>query len=157
MPFLRFFAKMTANEPLRGYAITFVIAFPLVLMADINFVSPIVTNFFLISCASREPEGVAAMTRLTALSLSAWFLLRLLFCSCSCVPHAFMFHRCADQLFVLRSVTFPSSWVAPVVQVCCAVLCAVGCAVVLCIAVCSKRRPLTASRSDAGAAAAQVL
>ena len=49
------------EEPLRAYAVTFIIALPLVIAADINFVSPFVTNFFLTSCVRARGIGGVAL------------------------------------------------------------------------------------------------
>ncbi|XP_055476782.1 solute carrier family 12 member 1 isoform X1 [Psammomys obesus] len=50
---LKFFAKGYGknNEPLRGYFLTFVIALAFILIADLNVIAPIISNFFLASYA----------------------------------------------------------------------------------------------------------
>ncbi|KAM9645300.1 solute carrier family 12 member 1 isoform 3-T3 [Trichechus inunguis] len=50
---LRFFAKGYGknNEPLRGYLLTFVIAMAFILIAELNTIAPIISNFFLASYA----------------------------------------------------------------------------------------------------------
>ncbi|TRY90182.1 hypothetical protein DNTS_033366 [Danionella cerebrum] len=50
---LRFFAKGHGknNEPIRGYVLTFVIAVAFILIAELNTIAPIISNFFLASYA----------------------------------------------------------------------------------------------------------
>ncbi|ERE70940.1 solute carrier family 12 member 1 isoform 1 [Cricetulus griseus] len=50
---LQFFAKGYGknNEPLRGYFLTFVIAMAFILIAELNVIAPIISNFFLASYA----------------------------------------------------------------------------------------------------------
>ncbi|KAM6981021.1 solute carrier family 12 member 1 [Aplochiton taeniatus] len=50
---LRFFAKGHGknNEPIRGYVLTFFIAVAFILIADLNIIAPIISNFFLASYA----------------------------------------------------------------------------------------------------------
>ncbi|KAM5178354.1 solute carrier family 12 member 1 isoform 3-T3 [Callospermophilus lateralis] len=50
---LQFFAKGYGknNEPLRGYFLTFVIAMAFILIAELNTIAPIISNFFLASYA----------------------------------------------------------------------------------------------------------
>ncbi|KAG5270643.1 hypothetical protein AALO_G00194950 [Alosa alosa] len=50
---LEFFAKGHGknNEPLRGYVLTFIIAVAFILIADLNVIAPIISNFFLASYA----------------------------------------------------------------------------------------------------------
>ncbi|GAB5572483.1 solute carrier family 12 member 1 isoform X1 [Prionailurus iriomotensis] len=50
---LQFFAKGYGknNEPLRGYILTFVIAMAFILIAELNTIAPIISNFFLASYA----------------------------------------------------------------------------------------------------------
>nr|XP_019586252.1 PREDICTED: solute carrier family 12 member 1 isoform X2 [Rhinolophus sinicus] len=50
---LQFFAKGYGknNEPLRGYVLTFVIAMAFILIAELNTIAPIISNFFLASYA----------------------------------------------------------------------------------------------------------
>ncbi|XP_027716727.1 solute carrier family 12 member 1 isoform X2 [Vombatus ursinus] len=50
---LHFFAKGYGknNEPLRGYILTFVIALAFILIAELNVIAPIISNFFLASYA----------------------------------------------------------------------------------------------------------
>ncbi|KAI1889675.1 hypothetical protein AGOR_G00165400 [Albula goreensis] len=50
---LRFFAKGHGknNEPLRGYVLTFIIAVAFILIAELNVIAPIISNFFLASYA----------------------------------------------------------------------------------------------------------
>ncbi|KAK2488810.1 hypothetical protein MC885_011502 [Smutsia gigantea] len=50
---LQFFAKGYGknNEPLRGYMLTFVIAMAFILIAELNTIAPIISNFFLASYA----------------------------------------------------------------------------------------------------------
>ncbi|XP_059587385.1 solute carrier family 12 member 3 [Alligator mississippiensis] len=52
-PFIGFFAKGYGknNEPLRGYALTFVLATAFILIAELNTIAPIISNFFLCSYA----------------------------------------------------------------------------------------------------------
>ncbi|XP_074594800.1 bumetanide-sensitive sodium-(potassium)-chloride cotransporter-like [Brevipalpus obovatus] len=48
-PFIEFFGKGSSknNEPYRGYVLTFVIAFACCMVADLNVIAPIISNFFL--------------------------------------------------------------------------------------------------------------
>ncbi|KAJ8398255.1 hypothetical protein AAFF_G00428250 [Aldrovandia affinis] len=50
---LQFFAKGHGknNEPLRGYVLTFIIAVAFILIAELNVIAPIISNFFLASYA----------------------------------------------------------------------------------------------------------
>ncbi|XP_061203332.1 solute carrier family 12 member 1 isoform X2 [Neopsephotus bourkii] len=50
---LQFFAKGYGknNEPIRGYVLTFVIAMAFILIAELNTIAPIISNFFLASYA----------------------------------------------------------------------------------------------------------
>uniref|UniRef100_A0A4W4G1R2 Solute carrier family 12 member 1 n=1 Tax=Electrophorus electricus TaxID=8005 RepID=A0A4W4G1R2_ELEEL len=50
---LHFFAKGHGknNEPIRGYVLTFVIAVAFILIAELNIIAPIISNFFLASYA----------------------------------------------------------------------------------------------------------
>uniref|UniRef100_A0A8C8SMQ9 Solute carrier family 12 member 1 n=1 Tax=Pelusios castaneus TaxID=367368 RepID=A0A8C8SMQ9_9SAUR len=50
---LHFFAKGHGknNEPLRGYVLTFIIAMAFILIAELNTIAPIISNFFLASYA----------------------------------------------------------------------------------------------------------
>uniref|UniRef100_A0A6I8PFS4 Solute carrier family 12 member 1 n=1 Tax=Ornithorhynchus anatinus TaxID=9258 RepID=A0A6I8PFS4_ORNAN len=50
---LQFFAKGYGrnNEPLRGYVLTFIIAMAFILIAELNAIAPIISNFFLASYA----------------------------------------------------------------------------------------------------------
>ncbi|XP_067104584.1 solute carrier family 12 member 1 isoform X1 [Osmerus mordax] len=50
---LHFFAKGHGknNEPLRGYVLTFILAVAFILIADLNVIAPIISNFFLASYA----------------------------------------------------------------------------------------------------------
>ncbi|XP_043379587.1 solute carrier family 12 member 1 isoform X2 [Chelonia mydas] len=50
---LHFFAKGYGknNEPLRGYVLTFIIAMAFILIAELNTIAPIISNFFLASYA----------------------------------------------------------------------------------------------------------
>lgn len=50
---LEFFAKGYGknNEPIRGYVLTFVIAMAFILIAELNTIAPIISNFFLASYA----------------------------------------------------------------------------------------------------------
>ncbi|KAE8617794.1 hypothetical protein XENTR_v10009198 [Xenopus tropicalis] len=50
---LHFFAKGHGknNEPIRGYVLTFVIALAFILIAELNVIAPIISNFFLASYA----------------------------------------------------------------------------------------------------------
>ncbi|KAJ8393119.1 hypothetical protein AAFF_G00068020 [Aldrovandia affinis] len=50
---LRFFAKGYGknNEPIRGYVLTFIIAVAFILIAQLNVIAPIISNFFLASYA----------------------------------------------------------------------------------------------------------
>nr|BAM74642.1 putative Na-K-2Cl cotransporter [Anguilla japonica] len=50
---LHFFAKGHGknNEPLRGYVLTFIIAVAFILIAELNVIAPIISNFFLASYA----------------------------------------------------------------------------------------------------------
>ncbi|NXA64750.1 S12A1 protein, partial [Mohoua ochrocephala] len=50
---LEFFAKGYGknNEPIRGYVLTFVIAMAFILIAELNIIAPIISNFFLASYA----------------------------------------------------------------------------------------------------------
>ncbi|XP_019368776.1 PREDICTED: solute carrier family 12 member 3 [Gavialis gangeticus] len=52
-PFIGFFAKGYGknNEPFRGYALTFVLAIAFILIAELNTIAPIISNFFLCSYA----------------------------------------------------------------------------------------------------------
>ncbi|XP_063368078.1 bumetanide-sensitive sodium-(potassium)-chloride cotransporter-like [Cydia amplana] len=48
-PYLEFFAKGYGknNEPVRGYVLTFLIAFAFILMGGLNQIAPLISNFFL--------------------------------------------------------------------------------------------------------------
>uniref|UniRef100_A0A8K9UZA0 Solute carrier family 12 member 1 n=1 Tax=Oncorhynchus mykiss TaxID=8022 RepID=A0A8K9UZA0_ONCMY len=50
---LKFFAKGHGknNEPIRGYVLTFIIAVAFIIIADLNVIAPIISNFFLASYA----------------------------------------------------------------------------------------------------------
>nr|XP_046201441.1 solute carrier family 12 member 1 [Oncorhynchus gorbuscha] len=50
---LKFFAKGHGknNEPIRGYVLTFIIAVAFIIIADLNIIAPIISNFFLASYA----------------------------------------------------------------------------------------------------------
>ncbi|XP_072551679.1 solute carrier family 12 member 1 [Salminus brasiliensis] len=50
---LKFFAKGYGknNEPIRGYVLTFIIAVAFILIAELNVIAPIISNFFLASYA----------------------------------------------------------------------------------------------------------
>ena len=50
-PFLNFFAvgRESDNEPIRVYFVVFIVCFLVMLSGNINFIAPIVTNFFLIT------------------------------------------------------------------------------------------------------------
>uniref|UniRef100_A0A670J579 Solute carrier family 12 member 3 n=1 Tax=Podarcis muralis TaxID=64176 RepID=A0A670J579_PODMU len=52
-PLIGFFAKGYGknNEPLRAYALTFLIAVAFILIADLNTIAPVISNFFLCSYA----------------------------------------------------------------------------------------------------------
>ncbi|XP_052742375.1 bumetanide-sensitive sodium-(potassium)-chloride cotransporter isoform X2 [Bicyclus anynana] len=52
-PYLEFFAKGYGanNEPVRGYALTFVIAVSFILMGGLNQIAPLISNFFLAAYA----------------------------------------------------------------------------------------------------------
>ncbi|KAL0821329.1 hypothetical protein ABMA28_005921 [Loxostege sticticalis] len=52
-PYLEFFAKGYGpnNEPVRGYALTFVIATAFILMGGLNQIAPLISNFFLAAYA----------------------------------------------------------------------------------------------------------
>uniref|UniRef100_A0A674ING5 Solute carrier family 12 member 3 n=1 Tax=Terrapene triunguis TaxID=2587831 RepID=A0A674ING5_9SAUR len=52
-PIIGFFAKGYGknNEPLRGYMLTFVLAIAFILIAELNTIAPIISNFFLCSYA----------------------------------------------------------------------------------------------------------
>ncbi|MEE6508457.1 hypothetical protein FKM82_021241 [Ascaphus truei] len=52
-PFIGFFGKGYGknNEPVRGYLLTFVIAIAFILIAELNTIAPIISNFFLCSYA----------------------------------------------------------------------------------------------------------
>ncbi|KAL4717185.1 hypothetical protein ACJJTC_017072 [Scirpophaga incertulas] len=52
-PYLEFFAKGYGanNEPVRGYALTFVIAVAFILMGGLNQIAPLISNFFLAAYA----------------------------------------------------------------------------------------------------------
>ncbi|XP_038222026.1 bumetanide-sensitive sodium-(potassium)-chloride cotransporter isoform X2 [Zerene cesonia] len=52
-PYLEFFAKGygSNNEPVRGYALTFVIAVAFILMGGLNQIAPLISNFFLAAYA----------------------------------------------------------------------------------------------------------
>ncbi|KAG7245977.1 hypothetical protein CRUP_004466, partial [Coryphaenoides rupestris] len=52
-PGLSMFAKGYGknNEPLRGYILTFIIALGFILIAELNVIAPIISNFFLASYA----------------------------------------------------------------------------------------------------------
>ncbi|KAM6964914.1 solute carrier family 12 member 3-like [Aplochiton taeniatus] len=48
-PYIKFFGKGYGknNEPLRGYALCYVLAVATILIADLNFIAPLISNFFL--------------------------------------------------------------------------------------------------------------
>ncbi|XP_039758585.1 bumetanide-sensitive sodium-(potassium)-chloride cotransporter isoform X1 [Pararge aegeria] len=52
-PYLEFFAKGYGanNEPVRGYALTFIIAISFILMGGLNQIAPLISNFFLAAYA----------------------------------------------------------------------------------------------------------
>lgn len=52
-PYLEFFAKGYGanNEPVRGYALTFIIAVSFILMGGLNQIAPLISNFFLAAYA----------------------------------------------------------------------------------------------------------
>ncbi|XP_041980816.1 bumetanide-sensitive sodium-(potassium)-chloride cotransporter [Aricia agestis] len=52
-PYLEFFAKGygSNNEPVRGYALTFIIAVSCILMGGLNQIAPLISNFFLAAYA----------------------------------------------------------------------------------------------------------
>ncbi|CAK1541996.1 unnamed protein product [Leptosia nina] len=52
-PYLEFFAKGygSNNEPVRGYALTFIIAVAFILMGGLNQIAPLISNFFLAAYA----------------------------------------------------------------------------------------------------------
>ncbi|CAF4829096.1 unnamed protein product [Pieris macdunnoughi] len=52
-PYLEFFAKGygSTNEPVRGYALTFIIAVAFILMGGLNQIAPLISNFFLAAYA----------------------------------------------------------------------------------------------------------
>lgn len=52
-PPLAYFAKgrKSDNEPIRGYALTFVVAVAGILIGDLNAIAPLITNFFLVNRA----------------------------------------------------------------------------------------------------------
>ncbi|CAG7733915.1 unnamed protein product, partial [Allacma fusca] len=52
-PYLEFFGKGYGknNEPVRGYVLTFIIALAFILIAELNAIAPLISNFFLAAYA----------------------------------------------------------------------------------------------------------